>query len=178
MTEEVELQQQVESVQTLVEPEPDILETSHMADEATSKDEDEELNQLEEELGNKETEVNKDEPENDADKAARLEKLERMKLLRKRKKENKQAKKLAAQPEEIHLKAILEALQTSFDGKEFEVLMRVLQPKINDLKANFYRVRSDLQDALLRYYPVVDIKVFGSCVTDMAFNGKYNIYPN
>lgn len=104
---------------------------------------------------------------------ARQEKIERMKLLRKKKKEARAAKKLAAQPEEPHLTKVLEALETSFDGKEFEVLMRIVQPKLNDIKSSFYRIRADLQDALLRYYPQVDIQVFGSCVTDMAFNGKF-----
>lgn len=139
------------------------------AENPAEENDEEELKQLEEELQEKDPAPTE---EADGVDKARLEKLERMKLLRKRKKEVKAAKKLAAQPEEPHLKTILAALESSFDGKEFEVLTKIVQPNINDLKSAFYRIRGDLKDALLRYYPVVDIKVFGSCVTDMAFNGE------
>lgn len=156
---ELEADQEIEADQEL---DPDA--------EFTAKDE-EELIQLEKEVGeNIATEVGTGDNVTDE---VRQEKIERMKLIRKRKKEAKKAKKLAEQPEEPHLKVLLAALETSFDGKEFEVLMKVVQPKVNELKAHFYRIRNDLRDALLRYYPAVDIKIFGSCVTDLAFNGKF-----
>lgn len=99
-------------------------------------------------------------------------KIERLKELRKRRKEKKRAKKLQDKPQDIHLNSVLKELETSFDGREFEVLIRVLQPSVNELKRIYYDVRTDLYSALTRYYPDVDIKIFGSCLTDLIFYSK------
>ncbi|XP_063701482.1 terminal uridylyltransferase Tailor [Culicoides brevitarsis] len=142
--------------------------------------EEQEMKQLEEELKaakeNTEKEQNSEQntdqqqpnPENPDVKA----KLERLRLLRQNKKERKRARKLQGKPEDPDLKRILEELETSFDGKEFQVLIRVLQPPVKILKERYYEIRNDLRAAITRYYPQVDIKLFGSCVTDLIFDNS------
>lgn len=141
-----------------------------------------ELKQLEEELGAKEQDTEthnavkpKDmssPPQATCENTDVKAKLERLKLLRQKKKERKRARKLQEKPEDQDLKQILTELESSFDGKEFQVLIRVLQPPIKVLKERYYEIRNDLTMALTRYYPQVDIKLFGSCVTDLIFDSK------
>uniref|UniRef100_A0A336K338 2'-phosphotransferase n=1 Tax=Culicoides sonorensis TaxID=179676 RepID=A0A336K338_CULSO len=145
-------------------------------EEENSRD-DLELKQLEEELGDKAASVEIEEKSteivsNPVEPTDVKAKLERLRLLRQKKKQRKRARKLQEQTEDPDLKEVLKELESSFDGKEFEVLVRILQPPIKVLKERYYDIRNDMMMALTRYYPQVDIKLFGSCVTDLIFKNS------
>lgn len=118
-----------------------------------------ELKQLEEELRQKEQDSEKQNEVKTTDVVASQPtsectdvkaKLERLRLLRQKKKERKRARKLQEKPEDCDLKQILTELESSFDGKEFQVLIRVLQPPVKSLKERYYEIRNDLIMALTR----------------------------
>lgn len=178
MTEQTELQ---DFTTDDVDPQQESLEI----EEDNTQDE-MELKQLEEELGDQvkeetsEENATKNEPQQPSEQqnVDVKAKLERLRILRQKKKERKRAKKLQEKPVESHLEEILRELESSFDGKEFQVLIRVLQPPLKTLKERYYTIKNDLMTALTRYYPQVDIKLFGSCVTDLIFDSKYFIILN
>lgn len=166
----------MENPVVVIENEPEIKLSESVEIEEDNSQEEQELKQLEAELNQKNAETKNDTTAptpTQTDGGDVKVKLERLKLLRQKKKERKRARKLQEKPEDPALQQILRELESSFDGKEFQVLIHVLQPPLKALKERFYIIRNDLKMALTRYYPQVDIKLFGSCVTDLIFDSKF-----
>lgn len=164
----------MENPVVVTENEPETKLSESVEIEEDNSQEEQELKQLEAELNQKNAETQNDTTApTQTDGGDVKVKLERLKLLRQKKKERKRARKLQEKPEDPALQQILRELESSFDGKEFQVLIHVLQPPLKALKERFYIIRNDLKMALTRYYPQVDIKLFGSCVTDLIFDSKF-----
>lgn len=107
--------------------------------------------------------------ESSAEKDARI---QRLRQIRARRKENRREKKIAQIAQDPLLNKLLKEIDTNFTKAGFSVFSEVLQPKSSNLKNDFLAVNRDLTETLLSIYPSINVQLFGSAVTGLAFHGK------